>query len=233
MLNLTIDNQPVMIREGRTILEACREFDIEIPTLCYHPALEPYGACRLCMVEIRPPDRPGRLVAACVTPCEEGQVIFTNSKTVQKSRRLTAELLLARSFNSSEVRTLARSLGVTEVRYRQPEEDNCVLCGLCVRACKEIVGVGAISLVNRGMDKKVEPPFEIISSTCIGCGTCVIICPTGAISLADITGHKTNHTFVSEFNSYECQLCSEDDFKQLQDFSILNKPSEKSKAMEE
>jgi bidirectional [NiFe] hydrogenase diaphorase subunit len=228
MLNLTIDNQPVLVKEGRSILEACREFDIEIPTLCYHPAIEPYGACRLCMVEIRPPDRPGKLVASCVTPCEEGQVIYTNSKAVQKSRRITAELLLAQSYNSPEILALARSLGVTEIRFRLPDEDNCVLCGLCVRACQEIVGVGAISLVNRGMEKKVSPPFEIISSTCIGCGTCVIVCPTGAITLADITGHRTIHTFDSEFNNLECQLCSEEDFSPnvLQDYSLLTRKPE-------
>lgn len=212
MLNLTIDNQPLQVQPGRTILEACREAEIDIPTLCYHPAVAPYGACRLCMVEIRPPDRPGRLAAACVTPCEEGQVIFTNSEPVRKSRRITAELILARSYNSPEILSLARNLGVTEIRYRMPEADTCVLCGLCVRACNEIVGVGAISLIHRGVEKRVSPPFEISSATCIGCGTCVIICPTGAITLADITTRQGVHTFAESHSHIECQLCSEEDF---------------------
>lgn len=193
MIHLTIDDKPIEMHEDRTLLEACREHDIHIPTLCYHPALEPYGACRLCMVEICQPSRPPRLVAACVYPCQEGLVVKTNSESVQRNRRITAELLLAGAYNCPEVQKLAEELGVKEVRYQIPEDDNCVLCGLCVRACHEIVGVNAISLTQRGMNKKVSTPFEVSSSVCIGCGTCVLICPTGRLSLSDVTGFRTVH----------------------------------------
>jgi bidirectional [NiFe] hydrogenase diaphorase subunit len=188
MIQLTIDQKKIEVPEGRTLLEACRENGIPIPTLCYHPALEPYGGCRLCMVEVAQPPRPPRLAAACVYPCEAGAVVSTNSQVVQQSRRLTAELLLASARNSPEIVQMARELGVKEVRFTLPEESPCVLCGLCVRACREIVGVSAIGVIRRGIAKRVSTPFQIASSRCIGCGTCIIICPTGAFNFNEVSG---------------------------------------------
>ena len=98
MIHLTIDDKPIEVPEGRTLLEACREHGFHIPTLCYHPALEPYGGCRLCVVEISQSGRRPRLVASCVYPCEEGTVVKTNSELVVRSRRMTAELILAGSY---------------------------------------------------------------------------------------------------------------------------------------
>jgi len=209
MIQLTIDNQQIETTEERTLLEACRENGIHIPTLCYHPSLEPYGACRLCIVEIFQDDRPSRLVASCAYPCEEGLVVQTNSETVQKNRRLTLELLLAGAYQTPEILSLAEELGVTEVRYKMPEADSCILCGLCVRACNEIVEVGAISLINRGILKEVSPPFEVASSTCIGCGTCVLICPTGRLKLVDVFGSHSEHQFLSEHDHVLCKLCGD------------------------
>ena len=190
VLHVTIDERPIEVVEGRTLLEACRENDIHIPTLCYHPALEPYGACRLCVVEVSTGGRKPRLVASCVYPCEEGAVVRTDSPAVQRSRRVTAELLLAGGAASPEINALAEELGVTEVRYRLPEEHPCVLCGLCVRACNEIVGVSAIGVIRRGISKKVATPFEVTSTRCIGCGTCVLICPTGAFNFENVAGFQ-------------------------------------------
>jgi predicted molibdopterin-dependent oxidoreductase YjgC len=188
MISLTINDQSIQAPEGRTLLEVCREHGIPIPTLCYHPALEPYGGCRLCMVELAQPNRPSRLVAACVYPCEEGLVVYTDSAPVRNSRRMTAELLMAGTRSTPEIEALGRQLGVKEVRFSLPQEDTCVLCGLCVRACKEIVGVSAIGFIKRGFAKKVSAPFEVASSRCIGCGTCVLICPTGAFRFEEIAG---------------------------------------------
>ncbi len=190
MIHLTIDDKPIEVPEGRSLLEACRENGIAIPTLCYHPALEPYGACRLCVVELSQSGRKPRLVASCVYPCEEGAVVKTNSEMVQRSRRITAELILAGSYDTPEVLALGNELGVTEIRFKLPEENACVLCGLCVRACNEIVGVSAISVIQRGISKKVATPFQVKSSRCIGCGTCVLICPTGAFKFESVTGFQ-------------------------------------------
>jgi NADH dehydrogenase/NADH:ubiquinone oxidoreductase subunit G len=210
-INLTINDRSIQVAEGRTLLEACREHGIHVPTLCYHPALQPYGACRLCMVEVSQPPRPPRRVAACTYPCEDGAVVRTDTEAVQRSRRATAELLLAGASHTPEIMALAEELGVTEVRFRMPEENPCVLCGLCVRACREIVGVSAISFIRRGIAKKVSPPFEIASSTCIGCGTCVLVCPTGALTLSDVTGFRSVHPSESAYAQGYCRVCGDAD----------------------
>lgn len=203
MISLTINGQQLEVREGRTILEACREHGVHIPTLCYHPAMEPYGGCRLCMVEVAVPPRSPRLVASCVYPCEEGAIVQTDTRMVIESRRMTAELLLAGATDTPEIQELANELGVKEVRYTLPETNDCILCGLCVRACKEIVGVSAISFIERGMEKKVSAPFQVASTRCIGCGTCVLICPTGAFKFEDIAGfHNVEPTMEGYRRGY-------------------------------
>jgi NADH dehydrogenase/NADH:ubiquinone oxidoreductase subunit G len=213
MLHLTIDDKSIEIPEGRTLLDACREHGIHVPTLCYHPALEPYGACRLCMVEILHPSQPSRLVASCVYPCEEGLVVHTKTEAVLRNRRITAELLLGSAYNTPEIITLAEELEVREPRYQMPEADSCVLCGLCVRACDEIVGVRAISLIHRGVTKKVSTPFEVSSPTCIGCRTCELICPTGRFNLNDVTSFRGVHAWDSTYSRHYCQACEEVDLR--------------------
>jgi bidirectional [NiFe] hydrogenase diaphorase subunit len=235
MIHLTIDDKPVEVHEGRSILEACREHGIHIPTLCYHPALEPNGACRLCMVEVSQEGRKPRLVASCVYPCEEGAIVKTDTPMVQQSRRVTAELLLAGSSNSPEIVALADELGVKEVRYHLPEEDACVLCGLCVRACNEIVGVSAISVIQRGIAKKVATPFQVTSSRCIGCGTCVLICPTGAFNFENVAGFQYVSPSESAYKLGYYRLGSELDLRPnfVQDVTALLQTSSDKEASNE
>ena len=211
MIHLTINDRPIEVAEGRTLLEACRAHGIRVPTLCYHPALEPYGACRLCMVEVSQPTQAPRLVASCAYPCEEGAVVRTDTEEVQRSRRITAELLLAGAFHTPEIIALAEELGVQTVRFKLPEENACVLCGLCVRACSEIVGAHAISLIRRGIAKQVSPPFQIASHSCIGCGTCVLVCPTGALRLSDVLGFRSVHPADSAYDREYCRVCGDAD----------------------
>ena len=206
MIAVTMDGGRLETAEGRTILQLAREHGIPIPTLCYHEAMEPFAACRLCVVEVDTP-KGRQLVASCAYPCSDGLVVHTQTEAVQRSRRTTVELLMASSEHVPLIRQLADQLGLGEPRFRLAADD-CVLCGLCVRVCREIVGVGAISLVNRGIDKRVSPPFGLASNVCIGCGTCVLVCPTGAITLNDINGGAaTVHRYRSEFQAESCQVC--------------------------
>jgi bidirectional [NiFe] hydrogenase diaphorase subunit len=206
MISLTIDGRELEVEPGRTLLEAARENGIEIPTLCYHEALKPYGGCRLCVVSLDTPRGP-RIVAACTHPCEDGAVVQTDTEQVVQSRQIAAQLLLARAGHVPFIQRLAASVGVESTPFTLPT-DTCVLCSRCVRACREIVGAGAISMANRGSERVVAPPFQISSADCIECATCVFVCPTDAITLEDITDRDRNvHEWPSEYARGACRLC--------------------------
>jgi bidirectional [NiFe] hydrogenase diaphorase subunit len=115
---------------------------------------------------------------------------------------------LAAAPNAPIVRELATRLGVEQPRISL-DDSNCILCGLCVRACREIVGANAISLVNRGFTKEVRPPFEIGSNACVGCTTCVFVCPTGVIRLEDVLANRSVHRWASDFEATACKICGD------------------------
>jgi bidirectional [NiFe] hydrogenase diaphorase subunit len=177
-ITFTIDGQPVQAREGWTILDTARHFGFHIPTLCFHEALKPVGACRLCMVEARQ-NGSRRLMASCFSYPQEGMEILINSERVQNGRRWIMEMLLAAVPNSPEIKKLAREFGVASTRFtiEDPEEE-CLRCGLCVRVCEEIVGASAISFGSRGVTKHVATPYMVPNDACVSCGSCVAVCPT-------------------------------------------------------
>lgn len=175
MVTFTINGIKVQAQEGWTILEAANWMGIEIPTLCYHEGLTPYGACRLCLVEVIEGNKT-RLVTSCTYPVREHIVVRTDSKRVIEERKLIIELLLARCPNSKKIQDLASKYGVQKVRFKMENED-CILCGLCVRMCEEQMGAKAIGFINRGVNREVAPPFHIASEVCRGCGACMYICP--------------------------------------------------------
>jgi len=196
MVTLTIDERQVEVEEGCSVLEAAQQSGIRIPTLCHHKALVPYGACRLCLVELEGP-RPS-LQAACVYPAQEGLRVQTASERVLRTRKIMMELLLARCSEIEPIRQLGRELGVEETRFPRQNED-CILCGLCVRVCEERMGVAAIDLVGRGTEKRIAPAYDRHSLRCIACGACKVVCPIETVDLARIT-EKKPRPIPSEFD---------------------------------
>jgi NADH dehydrogenase/NADH:ubiquinone oxidoreductase subunit G len=186
MANITLDGARHEVPETLTVLEAARLAGIEIPTLCHHEALGPYGACRLCVVEVEGPALRRSLTTACTLPVSSGLVVESNSPAVQQARKIVLELLLGRSPNSATLRALALSYGVHATRFGSGRhDDTCVRCGLCVRACRDKIGTAAISFAGRGQQRQVTTQFGELSELCIGCGACAAICPTGTICLQD------------------------------------------------
>ena len=207
MIPFTINDQHFEISSDLTVLEAARENGIYIPTLCYHEALESVGACRLCIVEIETNGRT-RTAASCVTPVTPNMIVRTDTEKIQKLRRVLVELLLARCPDLNVLHDLAREVGMKEVRFFKEQED-CFLCGLCVRACSEIVGINAIGFGDRGVMNKVEPPFLKASNVCISCGTCTTICPAGTFHLERVDRLNTLHHFHDEYYEEKCRICGD------------------------
>jgi len=199
MVEMEIDGNRIEVDGDRTVLEAARENNIDIPTLCYHKALPAYGGCRLCIVEIQ---RDGwtQMATACTLPVKEGLRVVTDSEPVMKSRKMTLELLLARCPEEEAIRNLAREFGVEETRFRE-KDDNCIFCGLCVRMC-ERMGRYAINFSGRGMDRELGTPYLETTEACMTCGACASVCPTTRFTQRKVERISGNvpDPIPSEFN---------------------------------
>lgn len=181
-IKLQIDGQEVLAKDGMTVLEAARQAGIHIPTLCHHEKLEPYGACRLCMVEIGPVDRP-RLVVSCVYPAEDGLVVRTRSEKVDRIRKMILELLLSHAPDAFDLQDVAEEYGADKNRF--PKEPSfCIHCGLCVRYCAEVKKKHAIGFVNRGTEREISFVPEVAAKECWNCKECFPLCPTEALQAA-------------------------------------------------
>ncbi len=205
-VQLTIDGRSIDTEKGKTVLDAARENGIEIPTLCYHPGLEPFGACRLCIVEVAKASRPDRkrLVTSCLYPVEEGLVVDPQSDVVLQHRKVVLNMLLSRVPDSDVIRRLAAEYDIHESRYtKRKDADNCILCGTCVRVCN-VIGANAITTVSRGPDKYVDVPMK---DACIGCLACALNCPTKAIPFEEVDGKR--RIWGKEFNLVHCWASGE------------------------
>ena len=175
MIKLTINGLEVQVEKGTTVLEAAKFLGFPIPTLCHMEGLSPYGACRLCVVEIGEAPR-SKLVTSCTYPAEEGLIVRTASSRVLKARKMILELLLASCPQSKVIQDLASAHEVRLQRFKQEHED-CILCGLCVRMCEEQMMAKAIGFRGRGEDRSIGTPFDVKSEVCRLCGGCIHVCP--------------------------------------------------------
>jgi len=209
-VRLTIDNIPVEVEAGTTILKAAEKAGIHIPTLCYLEGINEIGACRVCVVEV---EGARNLMASCVAPVADGMVVKTNSPRVRMARRLNVELLLSnhkmecptciRNLNC-ELQSLAQELGVRQIRFEGKkseypiddstpaiirEPDKCILCRRCVAVCEKVQGVKAIAPMGRGFDTVIAPAFQdkLLDIACVECGQCTLVCPVGALYEKDYT----------------------------------------------
>jgi NADH dehydrogenase/NADH:ubiquinone oxidoreductase subunit G len=179
---LQIDGKQVKARTGLTVLEAAQQAGIVIPTLCHHEKLEPYGACRMCLVEVEAGGRT-RLVVSCVYLVEQDLVVRTRSEKIDSIRKIILELLLAHAPDSPKLLDLAQEYGADRDRFEQ-EASFCIHCGLCVRYCAEVKKKHAVGFVDRGIRKEISFIPEIAAKECWDCKECFPLCPTSALQAA-------------------------------------------------
>ncbi len=181
-IKVTIDNKSIEVERETTILNAANMLGIKIPTLCNHEALSPYASCRLCLVEVKKGNRV-EITTSCNYPITREIEVVTNSEKVLKYRRMVIQLLLGRCPDNPALLKLSKEFGIEKPIFEVDEYDDCILCGRCERACREVVGVNAITFSGRGVKRKVEAPFGDYNDLCIACGACAYVCPTGAVQV--------------------------------------------------
>jgi NADH-quinone oxidoreductase chain G len=226
MITLKINGKKMAVKEGTTILEAALRNNIDIPHLCYDKRLLPYGACRLCVVEV---EGQAKLLAACSTPVTPGMSVQTETPKLLKARRTILELLLLHhpldcpvcdKAGECKLQDLAFKYGPSESRFKaerkhdqidtvspivERDPNRCVLCGKCVRVCSELQGVGAINIIGRGFESVISPAFEE-KLDCEFCGQCIDACPVGALGRRNYR-HSSRAWFLESKDNI-CPYCS-------------------------
>jgi bidirectional [NiFe] hydrogenase diaphorase subunit len=211
MVELVINGLPARVESGISVLDAARFMGMPVPTLCHEDGLAPYGACRLCLVELGHSPR-SRLVASCMYRVESGLHVRTDSQRVMRARRLLVELYLATCPDSKRIQDLASAWGVRRCRYAVIKHENCIQCGRCVRICREQMQGVAIGFAGRGRRRRVSRPFDLTSATCRQCGACQYICPVcmqrcqGAAAESSVCGACLNFAPVC-YQTYDDAMC--------------------------
>ena len=205
-MQIIINGKTYEANASEKILDVARRNRIEIPTLCHSDALPGMAACRLCMVEVSQNGRKQK-VAACTHPVSEGLKINTDTQELLQNRKVLLQMYYLMAPESKRIKSLLSYYHVPVFdRLSADHSNKCILCGLCTKACSEL-GTDAISTLNRGTDKKIGTAFDEPSVSCIGCGSCASVCPTGAIEMTEVDGKRT--IWNKTFQLLRCSGCGE------------------------
>ena len=194
-IQITINGNPCSSEAGESVLTLARREGVEIPAFCHDETLAPYGACRMCLVDVVSGPKKG-VTTACTLQAADGLEIITDTPEILRLRKVLLELYLAQAPKSETIKALAARYGIKKTRFAKkiypedPLQGQCILCGLCVRVCRDIMGAGAISYIGRGQFTEINTPFYEENEACLGCGACAQVCPTQAIAFEDITGTR-------------------------------------------
>jgi NADH dehydrogenase/NADH:ubiquinone oxidoreductase subunit G len=203
-VTILIDNKPCDCEAGEYIIDVAARNGIVIPTLCHHDGLPGQGCCRVCLVEVETDSRRDT-VTACLYPVKQGNSIHTNSNDLTRRRGMVLSLLRSMAPESDKIAQLCKEYNAPEhSRFVRKNGEKCILCGLCVKAC-ESLGTGAIATVNRGATKAVTTPYNEPSFVCVGCASCSVVCPTGAITVSETGGKR--HIWNKELPLKVCKSC--------------------------
>jgi len=203
-VKIVINGKECVAEKGRLLIDVAKDNRIGIPHLCHHEALRGSNCCRLCIVEVTEGGRT-RIVTSCAYPALRDMIVETNSDRIRNMRKVLLSFLRAEAPDNAYVTKMIKAFGATDSsRYVKAEGNDCVMCGLCVRACEE-VGCSAISTVNRGTTKKIATPYENESADCIGCGSCAYVCPTECIKMEQAGGIRK--IWGKEFEMLQCGVC--------------------------
>lgn len=205
MVTLTINGKLVKAEEGEMLLAVIKRQGIDIPHTCHHDAVEPFGACRLCSVEITKASWKGwsKQVTSCLYPVEKDLIVTTHSPALIELRKTLLDLQLARSPKARLIQDMAAEYGITQTSYEEvPDGNDCILCGLCTRICDQM-GFKAISTVGRGHGKEVAPPLDQPPPSCVGCLACAQVCPTNFIKFTD--NGRTRTIWGRTFELIQCE----------------------------
>jgi bidirectional [NiFe] hydrogenase diaphorase subunit len=208
-----INGVEVEAEAGASLLDTIRRHGFEVPSLCHHEAVTPYGACRLCLVEVTKGGRK-KITTSCNYEVLSGIEVATDTPEIRRHRAMVLELLLAEAPDNAHLRALAEKYGVGSSRFEREsdaaihaERGGCILCGLCVRVCAEIVGVSALCFSGRGDKRGVGGPYMQDPQACIACGACAYVCPTGAVSVRDQDGVRRIDKWHVESELARCTQC--------------------------